>query len=76
VRLDTELLLVLGIAVAVLAIPAIISSFSSSRAPRAAIIAAVTGGGMILAALSLHPGGYRAQDLPAIAKRVAERYLH
>jgi ABC-type Mn2+/Zn2+ transport system permease subunit len=76
VRVDGELLLIVGIAVAILSLPAMISSFSSSRPPRAAMIAALVGGVLIIAAIGAHPGGYRMQDLPQIAARVFDRYLH
>lgn len=75
-RIDSDLILILGLIVAGMSIPAIISAFSASRPPRAAAIAAVIGGAMVVTALSLHPGGYRMQDLPDVAVRVADRYLN
>ncbi|MFN0115240.1 MAG: hypothetical protein ACKVPY_11240 [Paracoccaceae bacterium] len=74
--MDTDLVLVIGIAVAALTFPAIVSAFSAGRAPRVATIAAVIGGAMIVTAVSEHPGGYRFQDLPQVVVRVADRYLH
>ena len=66
-RIDSDLILIIGLIVAGMSVPAIISAFSASRPPRAAAISAVIGGALIIAALSLHPGGYRMQDLPDIA---------
>ena len=74
--MDSDLLLVIGIVVAVMAVPAVISAFGAGRPPRAATIAAAVGGAFIVTAISMHPGGYRAQDIPGITARVIERYLH
>ena len=71
-----ELLLVIGVVVAVMAIPALLSAFGASRPPRAAAIAAAVGGAFIVIAISLHPGGFRAQDLPEIVARVIDRYVN
>ncbi len=74
--MDSELLLMIGLVVAVMAIPALISAFGASRPPRAAAVAAAIGGALIVIAISLHPGGFRAQDLPEIAARVIDRYVN
>jgi hypothetical protein len=74
--MDTDLILIVGIIVAVLAVPALLSAFSSGLPPRGAAVAAVVGGALIVIAISLHPGGYRAQDIPDITARVIERYLN
>lgn len=73
--MDNELLLVIGCVVAFLSIPAMISAFGAGRPPRAAAIAAVVGGGLIVLAHVNHPGGFRMQDLPDIAARVVDRYV-
>ncbi len=74
--MDSELLLVTGVVVAIMSIPAVISAFGAGRPPRAATITAVIGGALIVTAIATHPGGFRAQDLPAITARVIDRYLH
>lgn len=74
-RLDSDLFLILGIIVAVMAVPAVISAFSAGKPPRAAAISAVIGGVLILIAVANNPGGYRAQDVPAVAARVIDRYI-
>lgn len=71
----SDLLFVAGLVVGVMALPAMISAFSKSEPPRAAAIAAVIGGAMVLTAISLHPGGYRAQDIPAVFGRVLGHYF-
>lgn len=74
--MDTDLFLILGIIVAVMAVPAMLSAYSAGRPPRAAAVAAVIGGALLVTAIAGHPGGYRAQDVPDIAARVIDRYLH
>lgn len=74
--MDTDLFLILGIIVAVMAVPAVLSAYSAGRPPRAAAVAAVIGGALLVTAIGNHPGGYRLQDIPDVASRVIGRYLN
>jgi hypothetical protein len=76
VRFDGDLILIVGFCVAVMAVPAMLSAYSAGRPPRAAAVAAVVGGALMVLALVLHPGGYQASDLPDVARRVFDRYLN
>lgn len=71
--LDSDLFLVLGVIVSAFAIPAVISAFSDSRPPRAAAIAVLVGGGLILLAFLSHPGGYTPRQIPEVFARVLAR---
>lgn len=73
---DSDLLLVLGIIVATFAIPAVVSAFSDSRPPRAAAIAVLVGGGLILLAFLSKPGGYAPGQIPDVVARVIARLLN
>ena len=73
--MDSDLALVIGIVVTILALPAIISAVSDGRAPRAAAIAVLVGGGLIVFAVTSHPGGYRMDDLPEVFYRVVRRFV-
>ena len=73
--MDSDLALVIGIVVTILALPAIISAVSDGRAPRAAAIAVLVGGGLIVFAVTSHPGGYRMDDLPEVLYRVVDRFV-
>ena len=66
----TELILVLGMVVGLLAIPGIFSSIVDGSPPRAATIAVVISGGMIIYAVTQTPGGISLQDVPTIIYRV------
>ncbi|GAA3861909.1 hypothetical protein [Celeribacter arenosi] len=71
--LDTDLFLVLGSIIALLSVPAVIGAFSDSRPPRAAAILLMLGGGLIVLAITQHPGGYTITDLPDTVYRVIGR---
>ncbi|MGD9916741.1 MAG: hypothetical protein AB7U46_01895 [Paenirhodobacter sp.] len=71
--LDSDQFLVLGIIVAAFAIPAVISAFSDSRPPRAAALAVLVGGGLILLAFLSRPGGYTPAEIPEAFARVLAR---
>ena len=53
--MDTDLILVIGLALAVLSIPSVVSAFSDGRAPRASALTVLIAGGMIVYAINSHP---------------------
>ena len=68
--MNTDLYLVVGILVVVLAIPAVFAAYSEGRVPRAASILVLIGGSLIVMALTKKPGGYEVQDIPNAFYRV------
>lgn len=74
--MDTDLALIIGVIIGALAVPAIVSAFSESRAPRAAAIAVLIAGGLIVFAVTSHPGGYALAELPDVFFRVVGRYVN
>lgn len=74
--MDTDLALIIGLIIAGLSIPAIISAISEARAPRAAAITILVGGGLIVFAVTSNPGGYQMADIPDVFFRVVGRYLN
>lgn len=73
--MNYDLILVLGIVIGVLTIPAILSAFLDGGAPRVAAVAAVVSGGMIVYALYNAPGGYAFADLPEVFTRVVAQFV-
>lgn len=71
--MDTDLALVLGALLALLAVPAAISAFSSDRSGRGALVLAVLGGGLMVYAVMASPGGYSAGEFPQVVMRVIAR---
>jgi len=68
--MDGDLIMVLGIVIFAASIPATISAFSYGNPPRAAMIAVIVGGGMIVWANLSRPGGYRIEEMPDLFVRV------
>jgi len=73
---DTDLILVIGILLAALAIPSLLAAFSESRPPRAGAIMLLIGGVMIVVALSQKTGGYTFGEIPDLFITVIGRYLN
>jgi hypothetical protein len=74
--MDTDLLLILGLCLSALAIPAVLSAISDSHPPRAAAIAFLLGGGMVVYALMQNPGGYTIAEIPNVFFTVIGRYIN
>jgi predicted membrane channel-forming protein YqfA (hemolysin III family) len=74
--MDTDLLLIIGLVVSILAVPSVISAFSESRPPRAAAILFLIGGTLIVIALTQGTTRYTFADLPEVLSRVIARYLN
>ncbi|AJE48949.1 hypothetical protein [Celeribacter indicus] len=73
--MDTDLFLVLGTAICVLALPTLASAYSDGRPPRAAGVMVMIGGILLILAVSRHPGGYAVSDIPEALTRVIGRYF-
>lgn len=65
-----DLIMVVGVAIFALSFPAIVSAFSHGNPPRAAILAIVVGGVMMLYANASRPGGYTLAEMPQVFSRV------
>ena len=73
--ITNEFILVFGIVIGVLAIPAILSALLDGSAPRVASFAVVISGAMIIYAIYNTPGGYSVDQLPEIFTRVVASFL-
>ncbi|APE45538.1 hypothetical protein BOO69_15870 [Sulfitobacter alexandrii] len=73
--MDPDLALVIGIVIAALSIPSILSALSDSRAPRASALTVLIGGGLILYALTNKPQGYALGEVPDVFVNVVARYM-
>ncbi|QFT58660.1 hypothetical protein FIU94_07465 [Sulfitobacter sp. THAF37] len=73
--MDPDLALVLGIVIAALSIPSILSALSDRRAPRASALTILIGGGLILYALQSKPQGYTLNQVPDVFVNVVARYM-
>lgn len=73
--MDTDLILIIGLILCGLAVPGALSAISESRSPRTAAIAFLVGGGMVVFAVTTHPGGYSLEEIPEAFFNVVGRYL-
>lgn len=74
--MDPDLSLVIGIVLAVLTVPSVVSAYADGRPPRASILFVLMAGGLIVYALSAHPQGYALSDVPNAFFRVIGRYMN
>lgn len=74
--MDPDLFLVIGLVIAVMTVPAMLTAYTEGRTPRAAAILVLISGVLIVLALSRHPNGYDIADIPNVFVRVFDRYLY
>jgi len=72
--MDSDLILVIGLALAFLSIPSALSAFSDGRVPRVSALTIVIAGAMIIYAFRSHPEGYTLQDIPMAITHVIAGY--
>lgn len=73
--MDPDLFFVIGLVVAAFSIPPIIGALSDGRAPRAAAIMVLIGGGLIALAVNDRPGAYTVKTIPDVFVRVVARVI-
>lgn len=73
---DPDLIFVIGLIVAFLAFPALLSAYSSSRPPRSAAIMIMIASGLIVVAVLQKPSGYSVASAPDVFSKVVNRYLN
>ena len=73
--MDADLFFVIGLVIAAFSIPPIIGAISEGRAPRAAAIMVLIGGGLILLAVNDRPGVYTLNSIPDAFVRVVARVI-
>ncbi|MBL4811679.1 MAG: hypothetical protein JKX69_04800 [Rhodobacteraceae bacterium] len=74
--MDPDLFFVIGVIICVLAVPAIFGALVEGRAPRAAAIVVMIGGGLVALAVSEKPGGYALASVPDVFVRVIGQLMN
>lgn len=74
--MDPDLMLVIGLIVGGFSIPSIMGALADGRVPRAAAIAILVSGGLIVLAVRDKPGGYTINDVPDVFVSVVARYIN
>jgi hypothetical protein len=73
--MDPDLMMVMGIVIGGFSIPSILGAVMGGRVPRAAAIAVMISGGLIVLAIRENPGGYTINDIPDVFVNVVARYI-
>jgi len=73
--MTNEFILVFGIVIGVLTIPSMFRAAIDGNPPRAAALAVVVAGGMIVYAVYNTPGGFAVNELPDMFTRVVKSFL-
>ena len=71
--MDTDLALTVGIVLAVLSVPSLLSAWVDGRAPRLGAIMAIAALGLIVTALVERPGGYAFNQVPSVMLKTVLR---
>lgn len=74
--MQPDVMLVAGMGLVVLSLPAILSAWADRRAPRIGALLLLGGAGMILWTLSRAKGGYSWSDLPDVFYGVIGQILN
>lgn len=69
-------MLVIGLIVGGFSIPSIMGALADGRVPRAAAIAILISGGLIVLAVRDKPSGYSINDIPDVFVNVVARYIN
>lgn len=73
--MDSDLILIIGLVLGLLCIPAAMAAYSENRPPRAPLITLIIAAAMVIFALQSKPGGYAVSDIPEVFFSVVARYL-
>ncbi|MFN3937569.1 MAG: PucC family protein [Gemmobacter sp.] len=74
--MNSDLMLVVGIIAAVLAIPSLLSAYSESRPPRVAAILIMIASVLVVVAIWQKPSGYTLEEIPRVFVRVFGRFFN
>ena len=74
--MQTDIFLVVGILLGVLAIPSLLNAFTESRFPRVSLSVTALGAGLVALAVTQRPSGYSIDEVPAAFVRVFARVLN
>ncbi|KAA9010524.1 hypothetical protein [Histidinibacterium aquaticum] len=73
--MDNDLLVVIGVILFALSLPALLNAVTHGIPPRGALLALVVGGAMTGVGIVQHPGSYQLSDVPESFARVYARYI-
>ena len=74
--MDTDLYLTIGVVLAALTIPSLLSAWTEGRPPRTGFIMLLAAAGLVIAAVTQRPGGYAFADIPHVMLGVLGRVIN
>lgn len=74
--MNSDIMLVVGIILAVMSLPALFGAISEGEAPRAGAIVAMIATGLITFAILSKPSGYAIAEIPEVFLRVIGRLIN
>jgi MFS superfamily sulfate permease-like transporter len=74
--MNADLLMVIGVILAVFTIPSVISALTDGRTPRITAFVAVVAGSLIVWAINEKPSGYTLEEIPQAFVNVIGRYVN
>lgn len=75
-RVTSDIHIVIGLILLVLAVPAIFSAMLDGRAPRSAAILVLVGGGLVALAVYQRPNTYTLSSMPEVFMRTVGRLIN
>ncbi len=73
--MDPDLCLVVGLALGLLSVPALLSAISDSRAPRTGGLTLLAAAGLVAYAVMQKPGGYSLEEIPDVVLGVIGSFV-
>lgn len=74
-QFDPDICMAVGVVLAVLSVPSMLSAFIDRRAPRVATFTVIVAGCLMVYAVQSKPGVYSIQEIPNVFIRVAARVI-
>jgi hypothetical protein len=73
--MEPDVMLIAGLGLAVLSLPALISAWVDKRPPRVGAVVLLTGLGLVAWAVTTRPGGYVLSEIPLLVYEMIARLL-
>jgi hypothetical protein len=72
---QADILIVVGVGCIALALASFLNAFTHGNLPRLGLVMTTLGGGLVVYANYLRPGGYRFEELPSVFLRVVGQLI-
>lgn len=73
--MDPDTIFVVGLFLAIMSVPSMVSAWSDGHVPRVASVVAILGGAMMVWAHSQQIGGYTFDEIPHLIVKVVGKFI-